>query len=135
LKYYRAFVATPELRLEGVFAATKLDGQRDVHARIVWQELVLGSRAEVATAGWADGGQGGRILGEAGGTGALTAPESPVVPLPSGMAVFDAATYGSSGAGAPRKDVLDSSLLPSVAAIDKLLLRASIVKGEWMVMA
>ena len=78
LKYYRAFLATTELRLEGVFSPTSLDGQRDMHARMAWRELPLQGREVAAAEPAAD-----------------SVASAVASPLPSGMVVFDAAAYSS----------------------------------------
>ena len=86
LKYYRAVLATDEIRLEGIFAPTALDGQKGRYAAMLWRGICL--RGE-------DGGGGGGG-GEDGGGGddgsssrALPAPP----PLPEGMSIFNAAAF------------------------------------------
>ncbi|KAL3909453.1 MAG: hypothetical protein SGPRY_009423, partial [Prymnesium sp.] len=81
LKYYRAFLATSELRIEGVFAPTSIDGRRDVHARLAWRELVFdGQEPQNSTDG----------LPAASASANRIEP-----PLPSGMLLFDAGAYSS----------------------------------------
>lgn len=69
LKYYRSFLATRELRLEGVFAPTSIDGRRDLHARMAWSELALESGSNDDSTSEAE------------------------LRLPPGMSLFDAAAY------------------------------------------
>ena len=68
LKYYRRWVATPVLRLEGCFAPSALDGKDAAIVRALWRGL----RLDEATADGAE-------------------PEAP--PPPDGMRIFEAAAY------------------------------------------
>ena len=68
LKYYRRWVATPVLRLEGCFAPSALDGNDAAIVRALWRGL----RLDEATADGAE-------------------PEAP--PPPDGMRIFEAAAY------------------------------------------
>lgn len=85
IKYYRAFLATHEVRLEGVFAPTSIDGRRDLHARMAWDELVLGAGSASAKAGdehrnWESGHEASNIV-------------SAEPPLPQGMTIFNPVAY------------------------------------------
>ena len=77
LKYYRPYVATDTLRLEGVFAPTALDGQRDEYAARLWAAYLHDGPTEAAADGTAS-----------------AAAEQPPPPLPAGMQIFDPSAYG-----------------------------------------
>ena len=80
LKYYRQYLATDAVRLEGCFARTELDGHKEAYAEMLWRGLLLDD---------APGTEGG---------GAPTAEEEQAeAPLPPGMRRF-VATLFSEGA-------------------------------------
>jgi len=106
LKYYRTYVATQTLRLEGIFAPTRLDGQREEYARRLWRGYVL--RDMPSTAGIAHSvTEGVAVEGdptasskpsaiaarkaqmEAPTWGAEAVPPAASPPLPDGMMRFD----------------------------------------------
>ena len=105
LKYYRTYVATQTLRLEGIFAPTRLDGQREEYARRLWRGYVL---RDMPFAGIAHSVTGGvaiegdppasskpsaiaerKAQREAPEWGAEAVPPAASPPLPDGMMRFD----------------------------------------------
>ena len=94
LKYYRAFVATDVLRLEGVFAPTKLDGNKEELTARLWRGYVLGRRVRARTGEEEEEEVAGQPSTTTMGVSlrlTLTPPVAP--PLPPGMKVFDAHAY------------------------------------------
>ncbi|KAL1525743.1 hypothetical protein AB1Y20_020587 [Prymnesium parvum] len=89
LKYYRAFVATRSLHLEGVFASTSIDGRRDLHAEMAWTEIALDGRPlEGFTQAPATAVNGSPSHGDANDHA-----NDQILPLPTGMTIFDAKKY------------------------------------------
>ena len=78
LKYYRRWVATPTLRLEGCFAPSALDGHDTKVVRALWRGLRLDSDAAAASE------------------------EAAPPPLPGGMRVFEASKYAAGPGGSQK---------------------------------